>query len=45
MNTSMDEMELGARKINETGATLSDIVNHVKGAIDKIGSQVDLFTV
>ena len=45
MNTSMEEMAVGARKINETGATLSEISGQVKGAIDKIGAQVDLFKV
>ena len=45
MNTSMEEMAVGARKINETGVTLSEISNQVRSAIDKIGSQVDLFKV
>ena len=45
MRESMEEISLGARKINETGATLSEISNKVQDAIDKIGSQVDLFTV
>ena len=45
MNTSMEEMAVGARKINETGATLSEISGQVKGAIEKIGAQVDLFKV
>ena len=45
MNTSMSEMEIGARKINETGASLGDVMGHVKESIDKIGSQIDLFTV
>ena len=45
MNTSMEEMAVGARKINETGVTLSEISEQVKTAIDKIGSQVDLFKV
>ena len=45
MNTSMDEMAVGARKINETGSMLTDISEHVKKAIKKIGSQIDLFTV
>ena len=45
MNTSMEEMAVGARKINETGVTLKDISDQVKDAIGKIGSQVDLFKV
>ena len=45
MKESMDEISVGARKINETGATLSEISGKVQDAIDKIGSQVDLFTV
>ena len=45
MNTSMEEMAVGARKINETGATLNDISSQVKGSINKIGEQVDLFKV
>jgi len=45
MNTSMGEMAVGARKINETGSTLSEISSQVKGSIGKIGSQVDLFKV
>ncbi|MBQ3671327.1 MAG: cache domain-containing protein [Treponema sp.] len=45
MKDSMDEMADGARKINETGASLSDISRQVRGAIDKIGTQIDLFKV
>ena len=45
MNTSMEEMEVGARKINETGVTLNEISDQVKDAINRIGSQVDLFKV
>ena len=45
MNTSMEEMEVGARKINETGTTLEEISSNVKGSISKIGEQVDLFKV
>ena len=45
MNTSMEEMAVGARKINETGVTLNEISDQVKDAISKIGSQVDLFKV
>ena len=45
MNNSMKEMAVGAQKINETGSTLSEISNQVQQAIEKIGSQVDLFKV
>ncbi len=45
MNISMDEMARGANKINETGSALTDITGEVNSAIDKIGSQIDLFTV
>ena len=45
MRQSMEEMSVGARKINETGVTLSEISDQVKVAIGKIGSQVDLFKV
>ena len=45
MTNSMAEMSIGAKKINETGSTLNEISNQVKGAIDKIGEQVDLFKV
>ena len=45
MKGSMEEISIGARKINETGAMLSEISSKVQDAIDKIGSQVDLFTV
>ncbi len=42
---SMAEMSAGANRINETGASLSNISNQMKDSIDKIGSQIDLFTV
>jgi len=45
MQSSMEEMANGARKINETGATLSDVSGIVKGAIEKIGKEIDLFKV
>ncbi len=45
MKGSMDEMSQGATKINETGATLSGISQKVRDAIEKIGSQIDLFKV
>ena len=45
MNESMKEMMIGAKQINENSSTMSDIAGHVKGAIDKIGAQIDLFSV
>ncbi len=45
MTTSMSEMSIGAKKINETGSTLNEISNQVKNAISQIGEQVDLFKV
>ena len=45
MNTSMDEMMTGARQINQNSATMSDMAGHVKSAIEKIGSQIDMFKV
>ena len=45
MKESMDEIAVGAKSINETGAALSGISNQVSGAITKIGSQIDLFKV
>ena len=41
----MTEMSAGARKINETGATLSDLSNQMKESILKIGKEVDQFKV
>ena len=43
IQSSMGEMATGARKINETGSALSEISSSVQNAIDKIGSQIDLF--
>lgn len=45
MKNSMDEMRVGAQKINETGAALSGISTKVRGSIERIGAQVDLFKV
>ena len=45
MNQSMEEMSIGARKINETGVTLNTISNKVKESIIQIGTQVDQFKV
>jgi hypothetical protein len=41
----MDAMAVGARKLNETGTTLSEISIQVKNSIQQIGEQVDLFKV
>ena len=43
MKTGMDEMALGAKKINETGITLSEISKDVQNAITNIGNQIDRF--
>ncbi|MCR4791045.1 MAG: cache domain-containing protein [Treponemataceae bacterium] len=45
MKEGMDEISIGAKTINETGAALKGISDQVQGAIKKIGSQIDLFTV
>lgn len=45
MKVSMEEMSEGAKKINETGVVLSDISANMKNAIDKIGVEIDQFTV
>lgn len=45
MKGSMEEMSIGAGKINETGASLSTISSSVKDSIDKIGDQIDQFRV
>ena len=45
IQSSMDEMSVGARKINETGETLRGISQQVKVSINEIGSQIDKFTV
>ena len=39
------EVAVGARKINETGATLNTISDKVKDSIIQIGTQVDQFKV
>ena len=41
----MGEMSSGARKINETGAALSELTNRMKTSIKQIGVQVDQFKV
>ena len=43
MKAGMDEMAMGARQINETGAALESISTQVKEAIQKIESQIDQF--
>ena len=45
MKTSMDEMSIGARKINESGEGLSEIANKVQDSISEIGEQINQFTV
>ena len=45
MNTSMEEMSVGARKINETGAALSEIASKMQDSITHIGTQIDQFKV
>ena len=45
MNGSMEEMSIGAEKINETASTLTTIAADVKDSIDQIGGQIDQFKV
>ncbi len=45
MKQSMDEMQVGAHQINETGSMLTDVSSRVAQSIDKMGSQIDQFTV
>ena len=45
MKDSMSEMKIGAEKIDETGAALSEIVDKLKNSIEGIGSQIDQFQV
>ncbi|MGI5059045.1 methyl-accepting chemotaxis protein [Treponema pectinovorum] len=45
MKESMENMSNGAKKINETGGSLNTISSKVKSTIDKVGEQVDKFTV
>jgi len=45
MKERMSEMAGGAEKIKETGTALGGISANVKGAIDRIGSQIDQFKV
>jgi methyl-accepting chemotaxis protein len=45
MKTSMDEMSIGAKRINENGSELSQISTEMKDSIAEIGGQIDQFTV
>ena len=45
MSQSMEEMSIGAKNINETGAALSEVSDQINNSIDKIGVQVDQFKV
>ena len=45
MKTGMDEMAIGAQKINETGATLASLSDQMEVSIDGIGNQIDMFSV
>ena len=45
MSQSMEEMSVGARKINETGAALTEVSGQINASIGKIGQQVDQFKV
>ena len=45
MRQSMEEMSIGARKINETGAALTEVAGQMNNSISKIGEQVDQFKV
>ncbi len=41
----MEEMSIGAKKINETGASLMEIADKMQNSIDQIGTQIDQFKV
>jgi len=45
MKSGMEEMEVGAKRINETGVQLKDISDKVDNSINKIGAQIDQFKV
>jgi len=45
MKTGMDEMSIGAQKINETGAMLSDFSSRMERSINDIGEQIDQFKI
>jgi methyl-accepting chemotaxis protein len=41
----MEEMKIGARKINETGATLSEISHNLEDSIVAIDNEINEFKV
>ncbi|WP_191017665.1 methyl-accepting chemotaxis protein [Treponema zioleckii] len=43
IQSNMDEMAVGAKQINETGTTLTEVSGTVQYSITKIGSQIDRF--
>ena len=45
MKQSMDEMQIGAKKINETGAQLSNLAGKMDDSLKTIGNQIDEFKV
>ena len=45
MRSSMDEMSIGAKKINETSSMLNDFAHKMHDSIETIGSQIDQFEV
>ena len=45
MKSGMEEMSIGAQKINETGVQLKEITDKVEDSITKIGAQIDQFKV
>ena len=45
MKGSMEEMSIGAQKINDTGASLTEIAGKMRSSIDQIGAQIDQFKV
>ena len=45
MKGGMEEMTIGARKINETGASLAELSRKMDESIKSIGDQVDKFKV
>jgi methyl-accepting chemotaxis protein len=45
MKDGIDEMSIGAKKINENGAVLSEISSHMREAIQVLDTEVNLFKV
>jgi methyl-accepting chemotaxis protein len=45
MTQGMDEMSIGAKKINETGSALHGIAGKMNESIAEIGEQIDQFKV